>query len=469
MAAQESPGGSDARAQSSSPPLEGHPGDNVESLWACDDDNGYNSRLPWIRVLERHVESKVAAWEAGGPLLTDVSRSIAALQALAAELTVTVHGSSLTDDDTPWRARNGERVRVFQENTVSVCLEGPYAQGTAQTDSVCNVTLCGVVTPAAIDLISAMTPGAADRRRISRALQDANSSALHTARTPHVIQLRLLRFVARDLRRPNEAELQCMEQLRNARKPLLRARHALHGTLVEISCGSLSGFKAAVIREMIKMDDRVRPLMIAAARWAQREGAQVVDGTRKLLTPYALDLLVLFHLQTLRKPVLPPIRELFPAYQDPDGPRPLDGVVSAEDVDDRVARMLVRATELVSTWRSGNEAGVGQLLALFVERVARLTAAWADGTLGNRVPCTWHGAWVAVPDTELGRRMLAMGNNVAVVPDPIESVQNNARNLSMATIQHIAETCRDGQAAFEACAALMDQDEIQEQIDLLLP
>lgn len=95
--------------------------------------------------------------------------------------------------------------------------------------------------------------------------------------------------------------------LRHARVPIIKYTHA-SGAKCDIGVGTDGVFKSRCLGLLADIDGRYRDLVRLVKRWAQANAInEPANGT---LNSFAWSLLVAFHLQKVRPPVLPPLAEL---------------------------------------------------------------------------------------------------------------------------------------------------------------
>ncbi|CAI5940527.1 unnamed protein product [Closterium sp. NIES-64] len=95
----------------------------------------------------------------------------------------------------------------------------------------------------------------------------------------------------------------------HARVPLVMFTDAATGIACDLSVGNGTGvFKSTILRSLLRFDARCRPLLFLVKAWAKAQG--INDPKGGSLNSFALALLVIFHLQTVQPPILPPVRHI---------------------------------------------------------------------------------------------------------------------------------------------------------------
>ncbi|GLH13520.1 Terminal uridylyltransferase Tailor [Gryllus bimaculatus] len=96
----------------------------------------------------------------------------------------------------------------------------------------------------------------------------------------------------------------------HARVPVLKFLHVPTGTRGDVAFRNGLGVQNSRLLCFLQtLDDRVRPLLLFLKRWARLQSLSLLTENYRL-TSYALATLVVFFLQQLPEPVLPPIRDL---------------------------------------------------------------------------------------------------------------------------------------------------------------
>ncbi|WIA15235.1 hypothetical protein OEZ85_001910 [Tetradesmus obliquus] len=108
----------------------------------------------------------------------------------------------------------------------------------------------------------------------------------------------------------------------NARVPLVMFADAASGVAVDISvCNHAGAFKSRFTEQLVAFDERFEALYRLVKLWA--EVHRLNEPKMGTLNSWSLTQMVIFHLQSCRPAILPPLWLLF-HNEPPQGPRPLE-------------------------------------------------------------------------------------------------------------------------------------------------
>jgi hypothetical protein len=210
--------------------------------------------------------------------------------------------------------------------------------------------------------------------------------------------------------------------------------------------GETFRFKATVLKMLTDVDWRFAALTRLVKLFAAQHG--LVDASMGMLNSYSLKLLVLFHLQNRRVPVLPKLAL-------PDGPlwdarwRPIRNDLQRSEHDSECRRrMYVYVSELKKHLESPeqrdalrkNDETLAELFVSFIRFLKDLTELErmvGNGTLFQKMKLdVWHGTFTYAREHDTDRAYHVY------LRDPFEETPDNAaRSLSLAGERAIHEAC----------------------------
>lgn len=122
--------------------------------------------------------------------------------------------------------------------------------------------------------------------------------------------LQLVRKIS-DLLYTNSDVFSRVIHISNARCPVVKFIHVQSGLKCDLSINNrLALCNTVLLKCLLNSDDRIRPLIASVRHWAKLSEVAGQSNTGSKLTNYALTMVVVFYLQNISPPVLPPIQEL---------------------------------------------------------------------------------------------------------------------------------------------------------------
>lgn len=101
-----------------------------------------------------------------------------------------------------------------------------------------------------------------------------------------------------------------VRRILQARVPIIKFNHECLGLEVDLSMSNMTGvYMSELLYLFGEIDDRVRPLVTTVRKWASAVGLTNPSPGR-WISNFSLTVLVLFFLQQLKKPILPPLNVL---------------------------------------------------------------------------------------------------------------------------------------------------------------
>jgi poly(A) RNA polymerase len=110
-----------------------------------------------------------------------------------------------------------------------------------------------------------------------------------------------------------------VRKILNARVPIIKYNHECLDLDIDFSMNNLSGLYMSELLYLYgELDKRVRPLVFCIRKWANAVGLTNPASPGRWITNFPLTVLILFFLQNLRKPILPPFNLLVKSASPPD-------------------------------------------------------------------------------------------------------------------------------------------------------
>lgn len=193
-----------------------------------------------------------------------------------------------------------------------------------------------------------------------------------------------------------------VRKILNARVPIIKYNHECLDLEIDFSMNNLSGFYMSELLYIYgELDERVRPLVFCIRKWASSIGLTNSTSPGRWITNFPLTVLILFFLQTLQKPILPPFNLL---------------IRSATPQDIRVTDDFINCTFLRDLkklqFRTDNEDSVQILLKQFFEFYSKFN---------------FHENGISLIE---GTAVLKPDYSAMWITNPLEPLLNVSKNLS---------------------------------------
>ncbi|KAL0321917.1 UNVERIFIED_CONTAM: protein HESO1 [Sesamum calycinum] len=223
----------------------------------------------------------------------------------------------------------------------------------------------------------------------------------------------LLSDVLRALRK--KGGFRRLQFISNARVPILKFE-SCYNISCDISINNLSGqMKSKMLFWINEIDGRFRDLVLLVKEWAKTH--HINDSKSGTLNSYSLSLLVVFHLQTLAPPLLPPLREIYPRNMVDD----LTGVraVAEKHIEETCAVNINRIKS--DKLRLINRSSLSELFITFLAKFYDICSS-----------ASTHGVSPYAGQSEdIDNNMRWLPKTYALfVEDPFEQPANTARTVS---------------------------------------
>lgn len=221
--------------------------------------------------------------------------------------------------------------------------------------------------------------------------------------------------------------------IRQAKVPVSKFVEMNTGIHCDLSIGNSTGvFKSQLLAEVLKMDTRVRELVVVVKKWARANNMN--DPTSGSFNSYCLTLLVITFGQTRKPPLLPPFKELFPGLRT-------TLMESGKPGSKSLLSQVEKYKNLVGEWMGNNKGFIGkntdslcELLMGFLVSLSlyashsQLMHYTAEGVSKSTIRPTaspWEGGFIST-----GWEAKALKKYQLFVEDPFEAKDNCARTLA---------------------------------------
>lgn len=221
--------------------------------------------------------------------------------------------------------------------------------------------------------------------------------------------------------------------IRQAKVPVSKFVEMNTGIHCDLSIGNSTGvFKSQLLAEVLKMDCRVRELVVVVKKWARANNMN--DPTSGSFNSYCLTLLVITFGQTRKPPLLPPFKELFPGLRT-------TLMESGKPGSKSLLSQVEKYKNSVGEWMENNKGFIGkntdslcELLMGFLVSLSlyashsQLMHYTAEGVSKSTIRPTaspWEGGFIST-----GWEAKALKKYQLFVEDPFEAKDNCARTLA---------------------------------------
>eukprot|EP01025_Chloroclados_australasicus_P042427 TRINITY_DN4512_c1_g1_i2.p1 TRINITY_DN4512_c1_g1~~TRINITY_DN4512_c1_g1_i2.p1 ORF type:complete len:438 (+),score=10.46 TRINITY_DN4512_c1_g1_i2:404-1717(+) len=201
---------------------------------------------------------------------------------------------------------------------------------------------------------------------------------------PRAIKIKILKWIQEKLTHTGKLRGE-IDECYHARVPVITFIEGQSDIVCDLTIGNEeAAIKSRILNWMCQIDHRVPLLLCLVKSWARQ--ANVNSPKQGTFNSFALMLMVIFHLQSLPNPILPPIQKLFP-----DKFR-LHRRISPTILG-RCA-VKVRDYKAQQGTKSKNKQSVLELFKSFLARYAVVLDIWGQGGYLDFRISTWKGKWV---------------------------------------------------------------------------
>ena len=234
-----------------------------------------------------------------------------------------------------------------------------------------------------------------------------------------------------------------VQKIPNARMPILKVRDLQ----LDVSCdiafpndGAIDWPKSELLLVLNHLDSRLRPLLALVKLWAG--AAQLRDASIGRFNTYTLTSLVIYYLQTIEVPVLPPLSEIIP-------PGLMEAARRYDDLSEHVAGMAARAKNWRHQQHQRRKVNTDGVMELFLGFLGWMGDTFDEilgfGAKEQRRPLKIVTYWATCVDCEGTDRH---GNaKLLHVADPFDLGDNSARALTLTCLSHASRCARNARLA----------------------
>ncbi|KAL0919646.1 hypothetical protein M5K25_011757 [Dendrobium thyrsiflorum] len=232
-----------------------------------------------------------------------------------------------------------------------------------------------------------------------------------------------------------------IEFVRHARVPLIVYQSRYYNISCDISIDNQAGYvKSYILRLISNIDERFRELVLLIKECAKAQ--HLNDPKTGTLNSYSLCLLIIFHLQTCRPAIFPPLRDLYEGSIVDD----VKGHTTLRHIEDSFAAKIARFRSQISGQRNGSS--ICQLLISFFDKFSEL-----DAKASNYVISTYTGQWRPI---NMHDRLLWKPQDLRI-EDPFEQTENAARAVDTEGLTMISQTFTNMHRKLSSRSAPLDR------------
>jgi DNA polymerase sigma len=254
----------------------------------------------------------------------------------------------------------------------------------------------------------------------------------------------VLREIMRTLRKKGIGrKIQFIPQ---ARVPLLVYESSLYGISCDVSVDNHQGrVKSKIVQLITSFDERFTDMVLLIKEWAKAQN--INDPKTGTMNSYSLCLLVIFHLQTCKPAILPPLKEIYNGNISDD----VEGVdIERErEIEDICALNVQRIISHISSHR--NQSSLTNLLVSFFDKFSDIEAFSSEYVI-----CTFTGRWERMASnpgwTEKSYSLY--------IEDPFEQPDNAARAVGPHNLRTIAGVFHAARQLLSSSSVLSDRNSL---------
>lgn len=267
---------------------------------------------------------------------------------------------------------------------------------------------------------------------------DLDISVEITSRSPSSTSKRHKQNVLRDIMRALQRKgfAQNLNFISSARVPLLVFESNRHNVSCDVSIDNHIGWmKSRILLLMSEIDERFRDMVLLTKEWAKAH--DINNPKSGTLNSYSLCLLVIFHFQTCKPAILPPLKDIYDGNLSE-----ITGTWSTleRQIEDTCAANIAR----FKSFRQRNRSTLCELLISFFDKFSHfLQFSRAEQPCSEYGVCTYSGQWERKGSNP---RWMEHAYRL-VIEDPFERPDNAARAVNLEGLisisQEFTETYRE--------------------------
>lgn len=219
-----------------------------------------------------------------------------------------------------------------------------------------------------------------------------------------------------------------VRKILQARVPIIKFKHECLDLDVDLSMSNLTGLYMSELLYLFgEIDERVKPLTFCIRKWAAASSL-TNSSPGRWISNFSLTLLVLFFLQRLEKPILPPMKLLVNSATKDD----------IRIADDNISCTFLRNLQRLNFKRENSDS-LSYLLVQFFE-------FYSQFDFGSRAVCLVEGKPIQKPD------------HAAVwIVNPFETLLNVSKNMSFEELERFKLEVRNAAWMLESSHEKSDE------------
>lgn len=250
---------------------------------------------------------------------------------------------------------------------------------------------------------------------------------------------RALRDIMKVLRRTGVARN--IQYIPNARVPLLIFESNRQNISCDVSIDNHIGYmKSRILFLINEIDERFRDMILLIKEWAKLQN--INDPKSGTLNSYSLCLLVIFHFQTCKPAILPPLKDIYPGNI-------VDITGSWFNLERQIEDVCVANIARFKISRQGNNDSLCQLLISFFDKFSRIELKASEYVIS-----TYTGQWEMIATNPRWMEKL----HRLYIEDPFEQPDNAARAVGWRELSMISNALRGAYQKLSSNHVLSDRD-----------
>lgn len=250
---------------------------------------------------------------------------------------------------------------------------------------------------------------------------------------------RALRDIMKVLRRAGVARN--IHYIPNARVPLLIFESNRHNISCDVSIDNHVGYmKSRILFWINEIDERFRDMVLLIKEWAKLQN--INDPKSGTLNSYSLCLLVIFHYQTCKPAILPPLKDIYPGNI-------VDITGRWFSLERQIEDVCVANIARFKISRQRNHDSLGQLLISFFDKFSRIELDSSEYVIS-----TYTGQWEMIATNPRWMEKL----HKLFIEDPFEQPDNAARAVGLRELSVISNAFQGAYRKLSSNHVLSDRN-----------
>ncbi|KAF3321996.1 poly(A) RNA polymerase cid11 isoform X2 [Carex littledalei] len=254
----------------------------------------------------------------------------------------------------------------------------------------------------------------------------------------------VLREIMRTLRKKGIGrKIQFIPQ---ARVPLLVYESSLYGISCDLSVDNHQGrVKSKILQLITSFDERFTDMVLLIKEWAKAQN--INDPKTGTMNSYSLCMLVIFHFQTCKPPILPPLKEIYSGNIS-DDVKGVD-IEREREIEDICALNVQKIISHISSHR--NQSSLTNLLVSFFDKFSDIEALSSEYII-----CPFTGRW----ERMVSNPRWTEKSYSLYIEDPFEQPDNTARAVGPHDLKTIAGVFHVTRQLLSSSSVLSDRSSL---------